>query len=317
LAVAYRGAINALNPALELYKRNLRFPNPAPVLEAVERFVHELQLVPDWLTELQRRSTLVERMCRSDSEYERARHQALQAHSGSPSGLCRAGIALDQLRNDSTKNPIFLQALIEVRKNIEALLGDQESGLSPAATVAFQAWRDQCRGIQLEGERLEVDGCRYLGHLYASAGPVPSDGDQFARAWLKTDMGGSHLECILLAVESMVAWVGDNVSRESGRGPSPTTMKLEEAASPDEPLSDRSQLVLVAMLEIEALDSDRRKPTEDIAAKALGPGTDANSLKNVMAELKTRELVSSKLGRGGGCWLTDKGRKRAEKLRSR
>ena len=45
--------------------------------------------------------------------------------------------------------------------------------------------------------------------------------------------------------------------------------------------------------------------------------TDANSLKTVMAELKARELVSSKPARGGGCWLTDKGRKRAEKLRSR
>ena len=35
-----------------------------------------------------------------------------------------------------------------------------------------------------------------------------------------------------------------------------------------------------------------------------------------MAELKTREFVASKTGRGGGCWLTEKGRARAEKLRN-
>jgi hypothetical protein len=84
----------------------------------------------------------------------------------------------------------------------------------------------------------------------------------------------------------------------------------------DEPLNERSQLVLVAMLELVALDSDNRKTTEEIAAKALGDGADANALKTVMADLSTRTLVDTKLGRGGGCWLTDKGRARAEKLRN-
>ena len=83
----------------------------------------------------------------------------------------------------------------------------------------------------------------------------------------------------------------------------------------DEPLSERAQLVLVAMLELGATDSDTRKTTEDIAAKALGPGSDPNALKGVMADLKTRQLVESKTGRTGGCWLTDKGRLRATKLR--
>lgn len=84
----------------------------------------------------------------------------------------------------------------------------------------------------------------------------------------------------------------------------------------DEPLGERSQLALIAMFELGALDSDRRRSTEDIAAKALGDDADSNSLKSVMAELKTRELIESKTGRGGGCWLTEKGRARADKLRS-
>jgi DNA-binding IscR family transcriptional regulator len=69
------------------------------------------------------------------------------------------------------------------------------------------------------------------------------------------------------------------------------------------------------MLELDAIDSDRRQSTEDITMKALGHGADANALKSVMAELRTRKLIDSKTGRGGGCWLTENGRARAEKLR--
>ena len=83
----------------------------------------------------------------------------------------------------------------------------------------------------------------------------------------------------------------------------------------EEPLSERAQLVLVAMHELDAVDSDRRRPTEKIAVKALGQSTDANALKSVMADLRNRKLIDSKTGRGGGCWLTESGRLRAEKLR--
>ena len=82
----------------------------------------------------------------------------------------------------------------------------------------------------------------------------------------------------------------------------------------DDPLSDRAQLALVAMLELRAIDSDARRCTEEIAVKALGGQTDGNSLKNVISELHTRRLIETKAGRGGGCWLTAKGRARAEKL---
>lgn len=98
----------------------------------------------------------------------------------------------------------------------------------------------------------------------------------------------------------------------------PLALQISEmfgAPPSDEPLSERAQDVLIAMVYLEAVDSDRRRSTETISRKALG-GTDANALKSVMAELKTRRLINSKTGRGGGCWLTDNGRQRAEKLRN-
>jgi hypothetical protein len=82
----------------------------------------------------------------------------------------------------------------------------------------------------------------------------------------------------------------------------------------DEPLAERAQVVLIAMNQLAAFDSDTRRTTEEIAERAFGAGCDANTLKSVMSDLKTRLLIETKGGRGGGCWLTDRGRTRAEKL---
>jgi rubredoxin len=83
----------------------------------------------------------------------------------------------------------------------------------------------------------------------------------------------------------------------------------------EEPLSERSQYVLIAMLDLGAVDSDGRRPTAVIAIKALGKQADANSLKTVMADLSTRNLIRTRTGPGGGCWLTERGIARANKLR--
>lgn len=130
-----------------------------------------------------------------------------------------------------------------------------------------------------------------------------------------TEQALHNNQCELLSLQDSIAvdeagkWVGkpNALSQLSMFG-------VPRAA--DEPLSDRAQLVLIAMLELGATQSDHRKSTEEIAAKALGGQADANALKNVMSELNTRDLIDSKTGRGGGCWLTEKGRARAEKLRS-
>ena len=94
------------------------------------------------------------------------------------------------------------------------------------------------------------------------------------------------------------------------------TDRIEPALiSSDEPIGERAQDSLIAMLQLGAeIDSDSRKSTEQIAIAAMGKGYDANSLKVVMSELSSRRLIETKTGRRGGCWLSDTGRKRAEKL---
>jgi hypothetical protein len=110
-----------------------------------------------------------------------------------------------------------------------------------------------------------------------------------------------------------------NVYRMTARAasrPKPKGPDVDRSAtSIEEPLSDRAQLVLVAMHELGAIDSDTRRSTEVIAARAIGANADANSLKSVMSDLKTRQLIETKTGRGGGCWLAKNGQSRAKKLR--
>jgi hypothetical protein len=90
---------------------------------------------------------------------------------------------------------------------------------------------------------------------------------------------------------------------------------LPDLTVEDEPLGVRAQEMLVAMHKLKAFDSDSRQTTEAIA-RAMGDLVDANSVKSVVSELATRRLVKTRRYRGGGCWLTESGRRRAEKLNS-
>ena len=90
--------------------------------------------------------------------------------------------------------------------------------------------------------------------------------------------------------------------------------KIEEDSTTGLALGERAQLVLKALLNKKAFDSDHRQTTEDIAVVAAGKTADANQFKEVVADLRRRRYVDTKKGRRGGCWLTTSGRQRAEKL---
>lgn len=79
----------------------------------------------------------------------------------------------------------------------------------------------------------------------------------------------------------------------------------------DVPLSERAQLVLKTMLELDATNSDRRIRTALIGARI---SVDDVQLKRVMDKLRKLKLVDAKVGSGGGFWLTARGKKRANKL---
>ena len=82
----------------------------------------------------------------------------------------------------------------------------------------------------------------------------------------------------------------------------------------DIPLSERAQSLLVAMHEMDAVDSDHRQSNAEITARAFGATADPNAKKRAWGELRKAKYVVSKVGSGGGYWLTEIGKIRAKKL---
>jgi hypothetical protein len=91
-------------------------------------------------------------------------------------------------------------------------------------------------------------------------------------------------------------------------------MSRAQATIVDPPLGERAQLVLVALRDGKAFDSDHRMRTADITLRAAGKAADPNQYKEVVAQLKQLGYVATQKGRSGGCWLTDAGQTRATQL---
>jgi hypothetical protein len=86
----------------------------------------------------------------------------------------------------------------------------------------------------------------------------------------------------------------------------------EAGAQPFPPLSDRKLYILGALYKLKAFDADTRQTTEKIAQEVEGRYADPAGFKDPIAELVSAELVGTKRGRSGGCWLTPKGKERFE-----
>jgi hypothetical protein len=164
---------------------------------------------------------------------------------------------------------------------------------------------------------LSVDGCRFLIRLYESFSGEASNEAMAFQSLMRSALGGGYLSEVLAAVHA----IADYASRHPKSSDAIKTISISSEPSISEPvdipLSPRAQSVLQAMLEMDATDSDSRQRTEDIATVALGSGTSPGSLKSVMTELKGIGLIDTRRFPGGGCWLTEKGQIRAEKLRQK
>lgn len=88
----------------------------------------------------------------------------------------------------------------------------------------------------------------------------------------------------------------------------------EPDAQGDEELTDGHSHILQAMLELGAVGEASRRTLDRIAEKAAGVTTPNSTLKATFAQLRQRHLVATKMGRKGGCWLTQRGRTVAEQI---
>jgi hypothetical protein len=94
---------------------------------------------------------------------------------------------------------------------------------------------------------------------------------------------------------------------------SPSVKTKQAPVDPE--LSQRQYDILEALYLLKAFSCDSRVTTAQVAKRAEGPCVNPEAFKEPIADLKHKKLIDTKDGRGGGCWLTDDGRRLIERLR--
>jgi hypothetical protein len=90
----------------------------------------------------------------------------------------------------------------------------------------------------------------------------------------------------------------------------PASEKDAKGPANDTPLSQAALAVLAELHRVGALSSDNRVTAEVLAQDTR---TKPRTVQGAVRELRGAGLVDTRTGRGGGCWLTDWGRKRCER----
>jgi len=132
------------------------------------------------------------------------------------------------------------------------------------------------------------------------------------RVWRLTKEGRRHLEtrsgqaAVTAPRDASATLVPPLDAFDQDIGATPIAQELVEKPSPA--LSNRKMYILQAMFLAGAFTADSRMTTDRIAKVAEGPEADPNGFKESIAELRRAQLIETKQGRGGGCWLTAEGR---------
>jgi len=119
------------------------------------------------------------------------------------------------------------------------------------------------------------------------------------------------------AWESTLAEVSDLLRAASADKKTPSESAALNQSRQVPALSQRKYNILIAMLELKAVDAENRHSCAQIAERAEGPLIAAEQFKRPLADLQKREIVYSRPGPDGGYWLTEKGKKYADTLQKK
>lgn len=82
-------------------------------------------------------------------------------------------------------------------------------------------------------------------------------------------------------------------------------------------LTEGMELALQAMLELKAIDCDRRRSRVEIVALAEPDCGKPDSYKMTFTKMYNMGLIDRQIGRGGGSWLTPDGLTEATRIQKR
>lgn len=172
------------------------------------------------------------------------------------------------------------------------------------STLFSASWRpDHPRS--LSGERSTIvekspqmtreDANRYMEVPYPSSRVWESSGCFFD---IRRNLFGDSIR--------LIDWLL-NLVQADGVSETPNPDSIEKVVEVPA-LSEMQYRILQAMWELEALSADTRKTTDEIALKSDGSEYEVNTFKPLLADLtKKHGLTQSKVGKGGGIWLTEMG----------
>ena len=191
----------------------------------------------------------------------------------------------------------------------------------PVNAVIFQnsgLWRDVVLliGLQrLPGVMLTANAVAMDKYLYPISAMVPGEWTQPQQppVWI------SHIDnfaaASIFAVDVLMNWLDElEAEPQPAAGVTGEAKQVEVAAEQITiieqvpTLSDKQYLILEWMLSNGSISSENRTNNKEISLGVDGNLASEQAFKVPLAELrKTHELIDSKTGRGGGCWLTPKG----------
>lgn len=206
LKVGRRRLKGVLKDAIDQCKRNRRYSNRRAIFRAVERFVDEFRRVPQWQAELERRAGLVEGLTAPGTTYAQAERAALKSYRRRATDDWALHVE-SRLRESLIDSPL-LWDIAGKRDLLERVFAEGILELTPPAEAAFRQWLHECRAIQREAERLEVDGCCFLYHVHrAVEGDTSQPSTSLMRGIIQHGWSGiDGLEAMRAATDSVVAW---------------------------------------------------------------------------------------------------------------
>jgi hypothetical protein len=231
---------------------------------------------------------------------------------------------LDDLREKLRSDPQFNIAIIQsaangIRKMVEQL---RLKNVSPHifGPVCFDLLIDSIKGGAFSGPdwhlwRTNLISDTSLNAAMRTLGTLAPAGQQLHIP--ENFQNDTQIEMLAGFIERFTKPTPAPVPPQTMSLPAPPLPREPTAQATPEPIPpDHHEEILQALFQLKAFDPRSRRPAASIA-KEISADLDSAKLKEPMSALARQGFIRTKTGRGGGAWLTEAGRKKAEEIEKR
>ncbi|QDT51691.1 hypothetical protein Pan258_57830 [Symmachiella dynata] len=200
------------------FNANLCVYNSQAICDAAERFVDAFHRIPGGEAELLRRSKYVAKQCGPGTEYRRLMDVAFACLKNAKTRPVGASASPARNSINSLKpvsDPQYAEELAILIETLKSAMRAETpigvAGVIPARCKrAFLVWLAEMKRIDMEAKHVEADGCLYLLSVYQAWDPSATELDEIIETLLLKSIGGTHLQGMRAAADSLIAAVDEN-----------------------------------------------------------------------------------------------------------